>query len=350
MNNSKVRKEYLDMLNVTAACAVVFLHANACFWDYSLDSWWLSANLIESLCYFAVPVFFMISAVVSIDYPARCSTPAFLKKRVIRILLPFLIWSLIGLIFKILIGAVNLTDLTPADIVKGIFSFRFMQIYWFLPSIFCLYLSIPLFAAVPDEKKKDLFTYLALIGFILNAAVPFLKTISGTSFKWPFTIAAAADALLYIPIAYLIDRVPLKMKHAAWIYTGAVLSLLIHFGGTWFLSASANETSSVLKGYYTLPAVLYSSGIFLFFRRNETRLLGSPLKKLTDFLRNDTFSLYLVHYYVLHILRAVLYKRLLGIPDTSLLYRLSAPLITIPLSVLFIRLFRKLPKGKLLLP
>ena len=292
----------------------------------------------------------MISAVVSIDYPARYSTSEFLKKRSVRILVPFLIWSVIGLIFKIFIGAVKLSDLSPAEILKGILSFKFMQIYWFLPCIFCLYLSIPLFAAVSEEKKKEIFSYLALLGLILNTAVPFLKTISGMSFKWPFTVAAAVDALLYIPIAYLIDRFPLKRKYAVLLYTSAVLSFLIHFGGTWFLSAKAGETASALKGYYTLPAVLYSSGIFLFFKRNERQLLATPLKTITNLLRQYTFSLYLVHYYVLHILRAVLYKRLLGIPDTSLIYRLSVPFLAIPLSVLLIRLCRKLPFGKTLLP
>lgn len=51
------RIEYIDLANVIATFAVVFLHANSCFWDFSKERYWLTANVIESLFIFAVPVF-----------------------------------------------------------------------------------------------------------------------------------------------------------------------------------------------------------------------------------------------------------------------------------------------------
>lgn len=51
------RKIYIQILGVLSCLAVVVLHTNGCFWDFSYERYWLTANLIENLCYFAVPIF-----------------------------------------------------------------------------------------------------------------------------------------------------------------------------------------------------------------------------------------------------------------------------------------------------
>ena len=60
--------QYISFLSVFASLAVVFLHVNACFWNFSKDFYWITANLIESVFYFAVPIFFMITGATLLDY------------------------------------------------------------------------------------------------------------------------------------------------------------------------------------------------------------------------------------------------------------------------------------------
>ena len=52
---------YISALNVLSCMAVVFLHTNCVFWDFKKENYWITANIIECIFYFAVPVFFMIS-------------------------------------------------------------------------------------------------------------------------------------------------------------------------------------------------------------------------------------------------------------------------------------------------
>lgn len=66
MKSKKI--EYIDLANVIATFAVVFLHANSCFWDFSKERYWITADVIESVFIFACPLFFMISSVTLIDY------------------------------------------------------------------------------------------------------------------------------------------------------------------------------------------------------------------------------------------------------------------------------------------
>ena len=87
MTNKKSRIKYISVLNALACFAVVMLHSNGAFWTYSTDSYWISADFIESFMYFAVPVFFMISGTTLIDYRDKYSTREYFKKRIEKTLI-----------------------------------------------------------------------------------------------------------------------------------------------------------------------------------------------------------------------------------------------------------------------
>ena len=59
MNTKRVN--YISFINVFAAVSVVVLHSNSSFWNYSTDAYWGITNVIESVLYCAVPLFFMLT-------------------------------------------------------------------------------------------------------------------------------------------------------------------------------------------------------------------------------------------------------------------------------------------------
>lgn len=75
------KKIYIQILGVIACLAVVAMHVNGCFWQFSYDRYWITANIIECICYFAVPIFFMISGATLLNYRKRYTTAVFFKKR-----------------------------------------------------------------------------------------------------------------------------------------------------------------------------------------------------------------------------------------------------------------------------
>ena len=93
------KKIYIQILGVIACLAVVAMHVNGCFWQFSYDRYWITANIIECICYFAVPIFFMISGATLLNYRKRYTTAVFFKKRFGKTLVPFLIWSVISAIW-----------------------------------------------------------------------------------------------------------------------------------------------------------------------------------------------------------------------------------------------------------
>lgn len=74
--------KFITLESVIAAYSVITLHTNGVFWNFSYEHYWLTANIIECIFYFAVPIFFMITGATLLDYYERYSTREFLIKRV----------------------------------------------------------------------------------------------------------------------------------------------------------------------------------------------------------------------------------------------------------------------------
>ena len=88
---------YFDLLNIFACFAVVALHVNGAVHTFAKTRNWVSCMFIEALFYFAVPVFFMLTGATLINYRKRYGTGTFFKKRLLKTLVPFIIWSIIGI-------------------------------------------------------------------------------------------------------------------------------------------------------------------------------------------------------------------------------------------------------------
>lgn len=340
--------DYINVASVISAFAVVMLHTNYVFWDYQPDTlFWKSANVIETVCYFAVPVFFMISAATLMDFNKRYGIKTYFIKRFRRAVVPFIAWSLIGLAYKIYpLRYVSPQDITPKFIISGLLNGSLVDIYWFFIPLFCIYLSLPLFAAIPNEKRKTLFTYLAVAGFLLNILPPFLLGVTGKELPTGLSVGVVAGYLFYVPVGYLISRYEITPKARIIIYVLGVSGLAMHMFGTFIYSRPAGEISGVFKGYQNVPCVLYSIAVFVFIRYATPHIMKhKPLAWLTNTLRTYTLSIYLLHIYVVRTL-----ARLFDGIGYSLTYRLLAPFGIVIIAVFGAWVIRKIPVVREILP
>lgn len=154
--------EFINFANVCSAIAVVFLHANNCFWTFNPTArYWKTANFIECLFYFAVPVFFMISGATLIDYNKRYDLNTYFKKRIHKTFIPYIIWSILGLLFQIIyLKSIKFTQVNFNMVLNGLLSTSncLVQVYWFFIPLFCIYLAIPFISEIPTQKRKKIFS------------------------------------------------------------------------------------------------------------------------------------------------------------------------------------------------
>ena len=114
------RIEYIDILAVLSCLAVVFLHSNGIFWSFEKSRWWIYADIIESVFYFAVPVCFMLAGATLLDYRKKYSTEEFFAKRINKILIPFIFWSIVGIAMRFINGSVDAGIFTPLNILDSV--------------------------------------------------------------------------------------------------------------------------------------------------------------------------------------------------------------------------------------
>ena len=333
------RKNYISLMNVISCIAVVFLHTNSCFWTYSTERYWKTANLIECLCFFAVPCFFMISGATLINFRERYTLKEYFKKRLLRTLIPFIFWSLVGLLYcykwRKTLGkdAINFKS-----IYNGVFGAQYVSIYWFFLTIFCIYLCIPLFAYVEKAKRKEVFTYLAIAAFVCNMFIPFFRYLYFDEWKWPLTINVASGYLLYVIVGYLLSEYEMDKKVRRLIYVASIAGFLIHLLGTYYASAEAGAIVQTYKGN-GMPCMMYSVGIFVWVKYNGEKIMKSKaVRKVVDFLKEYTLGIFLVHWFLKDIM-----IRDIGIDERSIVFRLCAPFAIIVVSVTMLAVMKKIP-------
>lgn len=345
--NRNNRIEYISLASVLSAIAVIYLHANGCFWTFSTSRYWFTANILESVFYFAVPIFFMISGAMLIDFDKRYSLKEYFQKRIYKTVIPYLVWSFIGFAIELFyIKNIALSDVDLTYIVNGLLNGSLVQVYWFFIPLFCIYLCIPVFAAISDDKKKDIFIYLAIATFILNVLIPFLISVFNIPITFPLSLKVMGGNLFYTVTGYLLHKYEFPKNRRFLLYLIALIGLLLHIGGTYYLSMAAGEVVKTYKGYMGLPCVLYSVGIFVLIKYDLVKILKFDIiSRIVNYLDFYTFGIYLIHWYFLKF-----FEITFNLNFTSIVYRLLIPIPVLIISVISIYLLRKVPLIRNIVP
>ena len=340
------KKTYITVLNVYSCLSVVLLHGSA-FWNFRKTPGWIADNFVESFFYFAVPVFVMLSGATLMDYRERCTTKEYFKKRVRKTVIPFLFWSIVGLFFVIWRDGSGSVDLHPVAILDAVINCRYIGIYYFFIIIFGIYLAIPVFSAIPKEKRQRTFLYCILAALAVNVLLPFLASLTGGAVRHngEFTFAVCSGYLLYALVGYYLDAYMPSRKVRIPLYLLGIVGVAALFLGTLFLSYRDGAINQLFKGYVNLPCVLYATAVFLFFKAFPFDKLPQWLLRVLTFFGGQTFGIYLIHVQLMTI-----FNKALHIVPQSFAERMGFALLIFVLSGLLTKLLQKIPVLKHLIP
>jgi len=136
---------WLDAARVVSILAVVFLHVSATVVtgrDVGSTDWWYG-NVYDSLVRWCVPVFIMISGALLLGGDKRESASAFYRKRMTRIFVPLVVWTVVFLFWRGEHAAFSMAELSLAAVLRRIASGKPHYHMWFLFMIVSLYLFTP---------------------------------------------------------------------------------------------------------------------------------------------------------------------------------------------------------------
>lgn len=352
MENNKKYILYFDLLNIFACFAVVALHVNGAVHTFAKTRNWVSCMFIEALFYFAVPVFFMLTGATLMNYRKRYDTGAFFKKRIFKTFVPFMIWSIIGICWSIFYTkGMKISDInTPAKFISAVINCKGMGIYWFFPALFSVYLTIPLFSLVDEDKrigKKGIFTYLILVYIVLNVLLPFVCRLTGIQWNSALNAVSCGGYVVWFLIGYLLANTDINKKFRILIYILGLIGFFMYFYLTVQNSFKTGKFDKTYAGYMNIPAMLMGTAVFVFFKYGKWNFIDKH-EKAVRFVRNlssASFGVYLIHYYLKDFS-----IRHFGIDPRSTLYRIVGTFIIYGLSVIIVRVIQKIPVIRKMVP
>lgn len=298
-----MKKNYISILNVLACIGVVILHTFET--GYTSDANFVFEVLIRAIAYCAVPVFFMITGATLIDYRERYDTKTFFKKRLLKVIIPLIIWSIIYFIINFFKGKFSINDLSFKFVFEYFFLVKTNPIFWFFVVIIGIYLAIPVISLIPQETRRKAFLYIIIITFVFNQFLPDLLYHLNLNYnydlKFPLTYSGWIS---FIFIGYYIDKYEIVKKHRVIIYVLGIIGFLTMVVPTIFISYHKNESCSWFDEYYDAPCVLYSASIFLFFKSKiNNNQIVTKIMPFFNFVAPTTLGIYVLHIAIRDFLR-----------------------------------------------
>lgn len=341
---------YLDVLNVVASFAVVILHLNYCVWMGPTGPAWRSAIAVETLFFWPVPVFFMITGTTLMDYRKRMSTKAYFERRFGRTVVPWLAWSLIGLAFACfsaaVFGAVEMPYLGPRAIFNGIAESSYVEFYWFFPALFAMYLSLPLLSSV--RHRNEVFVYLIGLGIFFNGVMPILHDLLHVSALGAFVPPATLGFTTYVLIGYQLSRWRSTRSQRLGIYAAGVVGWLVQLIGTMALSTAQTGVSGVFKSAHSPFAVAQAVAVYVLIQHLDFDALFArmpQLGKAVHELAGLTFGIYLMHWFPLKLVQYAF------APDpTRVVFRFGGAVVLYALCAALSYAFKRVPGLRRIVP
>ncbi len=294
-----MKEKYLwvDVLRVVAIAAVVIVHVAADIiteWSSVPRAGWWAANFYDSLMRGAVPVFVMISGALLL--PQAESYRDFFRKRIQRILVPFIAWIAFYLLWR---KHFYEPSLGFQEAVRRAACGEVHFHLWFLYLITGLYLVAPFLRVfTAHATRRDLLYFLGLCFFIASL-VPFLENLDGlffrTGLRFKVPVEAAQGFIGYFVLGFALLRGPSSIKGAGLLWLGAFL--VCFFGSGWVVF-HANKFPIIFYDNLAPNVVLAAASFFVIVKETVPRLearWSAGVKRSLLSLSAASFGIYLIH-------------------------------------------------------
>lgn len=273
---------YIDKLNVLSCMAVVCLHSNGFVHTFIKDDWWWLRVLVETIFYFAVPVFFMLTGATLIEYRKRYSTMEFYRKRLQKTLIPFIFW---GIVFYMLYYLIGHKVLGWKEIVTNITTGHIpLTNYWFFIPLFMIYLFMPFISMMVIHLSKNSLGVLCVLLIIFQTCLPTIYQICKLEFS---VLCPIGGFIMFVLIGYYLSdsEIEKNKMFMAILGGGGLAALAIRY----LLIYIAEERDGPLFTYMGFYGVVPAVYIFCASKRWRGN------SKVWTWLSKKSFGVYLLH-------------------------------------------------------
>ena len=162
--------DWINNLRLIALYAVIILHCTSLLLMQKgkvSNADWLVADFLNALVRFAVPVFVMITGALLL--PREYELGSFLKKRLTRVVIPFIFWSLIYIWYSWYNEELVFTNNLWVDVKLVLHNLRNGSSYhlWYVYMLIGLYFFIPIIGKFVRQASEKEILYFLLVWFVV---------------------------------------------------------------------------------------------------------------------------------------------------------------------------------------
>lgn len=308
------RTIYMDVLSILSCMAVVYLHCSTVVFLNEGNLLWFLSVVAQALFSFAVPVFFMMSGANLLGYREKYDTKTFLKKRLKRVVVPLVGFSLLYYVLSCFApGAFGLPAREPSvsGFATELLTNRICDVYWFIYSIIGLYLVTPLMSCAARDKR--LLRYLLVLSFVSTAVIPLVNRFAPThTLLSLFAVPYLTGPIFFYLLGYYVQHyVEIDRRASGSLALALVGSLAIMIGMTLKTNightVASGEFADFDNFYLNIQHVFcacYSCAVFGLMKGAEPWFQKRGVFRSAGFrlLSSVTLYVYLIHMLVINML------------------------------------------------
>lgn len=276
---------WVDFARFVGAFLVVLAHITG--WGTEPSA---AGSFYYSVSRVGVPIFFLISGYLLLSKEEDLTT--FFKKRASRILIPFLVWSVLYDVQNS--QAFAETGVTLDGVLK-----MFIRILrgpreghlWFFYSLVGLYLLTPILRVfVAKAKSSELLYYMALWFLV----APILYIVEGlTPLKIGFEVYYTSGYVGYFLLGYALGRLEITPRLLGYALVAFLAGFIFSFA-VFHFNLPPHDNELPFRSYPSLNIIIMSLGAFLLIRAAGERA-AAPLLRFSGWVSTASFGIYLVH-------------------------------------------------------
>jgi len=341
---------WADLIRVVAIFLVVLIHVSGqltTVWGKIPTNQWIIADIYGSIARIAVPLFFMISGYLLL--PRSESLSVFYIKRMTRILIPLIVWSLIYLGWYCGNHPNTCTPGLAWDLllVQGTYYHL-----WFLYSLISIYLILPaLRLMIKSDTDKRILWYLIGLWLIFQPILAIAHKFWNFSIK--ISPPLATGFVCYFVLGYLLGEMTLSHTRIILSTVLWVMGTLMTIIGTYLFTRNSGQFDGFFYDFVSMNVILASSAAFLLLRwLSEREPLQSPsFYAILRTFATSAFGIYLVHILVIEVLSGwIPFLHMNSFMGNAIWSIPFVSIVVFFLSFLAVRLLQKIPILKYSVP
>ncbi|MGD8176251.1 acyltransferase [Marinimicrobium sp. ARAG 43.8] len=284
------RVRFFDLLRCLAAVAVIAIHVLAPYRDLlgSIPfSEWLTATTINGISRWAVPVFILVTGALLVSDPRPFNPQYYVKRRLAKVLLPFIVWSLFYAWFSGWTAMGYDAESAKHALMDSPHHATYYHLgffYYFIP----LYFIAPLFQWLArNDYDPVLYIYLALW---LTTSALYLFYVDG---PWEFNLWLFSG---YLPLGYVLyKKVPINAWSVGLFTLAGIAALVTTVAAVTLLCLDSGDYSfKRWLSYKTLNVIFAASMIFVLCRALADKL-SERAYRVVQFISRYSLGIYILH-------------------------------------------------------